>query len=160
MCSVPWPEFMVITFKKQACEDGLILPPEHSVVLIILIHYMMGKVNQVNEFSDVVACCMVAWCVHTRLRFPFTICSQSEHAFVFFGSSELSAALIHIQWLVSYVVLNLYTYMYSDLLWYDIFVNCNWVVTRWQYTFTQTIQNKQYIQQNNFGRVRAVPRLG
>ena len=27
--------------------------------------------------------------------------------------------------------------------WYDIFVNCNWVVTRWQYTFT----HKQYIQQ-------------
>ena len=25
----------------------------------------------------------------------------------------------------------------------DIFVNCNWVVTRWQYTFTQ----KQYIEQ-------------
>jgi len=24
----------------------------------------------------------------------------------------------------------------------DIFVNCNWVVTRWQYTFTQ----KQYIE--------------
>ena len=26
---------------------------------------------------------------------------------------------------------------------YDIFVNCNWVVTRWQYTFT----HKQYIEQ-------------
>ena len=26
---------------------------------------------------------------------------------------------------------------------FDIFVNCNWVVTRWQYTFT----HKQYIQQ-------------
>ena len=25
---------------------------------------------------------------------------------------------------------------------YDIFVNCNWVVTRWQYTFT----HKQYIE--------------
>ena len=25
----------------------------------------------------------------------------------------------------------------------DIFVNCNWVVTRWQYTFT----HKQYIEQ-------------
>ena len=47
---------------------------------------------------------------------------------------------------------------------YDIFVNYNWVVTRWQSTvhiYTQTIQNKQYIEQhNNFGRVRAVPRLG
>ena len=30
-----------------------------------------------------------------------------------------------------------------DMIWYDIFVNCNWVVTRWQYTFT----HKQYIEQ-------------
>jgi len=29
----------------------------------------------------------------------------------------------------------------SAKIWYDIFVNCNWVVTRWQYTFT----HKQYI---------------
>ena len=27
---------------------------------------------------------------------------------------------------------------------YDMFVNCNWVVTRWQYTFT----HKQYIEQH------------
>ena len=27
---------------------------------------------------------------------------------------------------------------------YDIFINCNWVVTRWQYTFT----HKQYIDQH------------
>jgi hypothetical protein len=26
------------------------------------------------------------------------------------------------------------------MIWYDIFVNCSWVVTRWQYTFT----HKQY----------------
>jgi hypothetical protein len=26
----------------------------------------------------------------------------------------------------------------------DIFINCNWVVTRWQYTFT----HKQYIEQH------------
>jgi len=60
---------------------------------------------------------------------------------------------------------------------YDIFVNCNWVVTWWhQYsthlhtnstqnntkqTIHRTTQNKQYTEQhNNFGRVRAVPRLG
>ena len=30
----------------------------------------------------------------------------------------------------------------SDMI-YDIFINCNWVVTRWQYTFT----HKQYIEQ-------------
>jgi len=30
-----------------------------------------------------------------------------------------------------------------DMIYYDIFVNCNWVVTRWQYTFT----HKQYIEQ-------------
>ena len=47
----------------------------------------------------------------------------------------------------------------------DIFVNCNWVVTRWQYPLhtnnTQNNTKQQYIQQhNNFGRVRAVPRLG
>lgn len=53
---------MLITIKRQACEDGLILPPEQSVVLIILIsiHYMMGKVKQLNEMRDVVVCCMVA----------------------------------------------------------------------------------------------------
>jgi len=28
---------------------------------------------------------------------------------------------------------------------FDIFINCNWVVTRWQYTFT----HKQYIEQHN-----------
>jgi hypothetical protein len=28
---------------------------------------------------------------------------------------------------------------------YDIFINCSWVVTRWQYTFT----HKQYIEQHN-----------
>jgi len=48
---------------------------------------------------------------------------------------------------------------------YDIFINCSWVVTRWQYTFT----HKQYIehrkqQPNNTNNnqckgVRAVPRL-
>jgi hypothetical protein len=48
----------LITFKKQACENGLILPPEQNVVLIILI--LMGKVKQLNELRDVVACCMVA----------------------------------------------------------------------------------------------------
>ena len=49
-----------------------------------------------------------------------------------------------------------------------IFVNCNWVVTRWQWystvqysTVQYTFTHKQYIEQhNNFGRVRAVPRLG
>jgi hypothetical protein len=31
--------------------------------------------------------------------------------------------------------------------WYDmIFINCNWVVTRWQYTFTR----KQYIEQHKY----------
>jgi hypothetical protein len=29
-------------------------------------------------------------------------------------------------------------------IWYDIFINCNWVVTRWQYTFT----HKQYTEQH------------
>ena len=32
---------------------------------------------------------------------------------------------------------------WEDNMIYDIFVNCNWVVTRWQYTFT----HKQYIEQ-------------
>ena len=27
---------------------------------------------------------------------------------------------------------------------YDIFVNCNWVVTRWQYTFTHKQYKEQY----------------
>jgi hypothetical protein len=34
--------------------------------------------------------------------------------------------------------------VYSDYnIRYDIFINCSWVVTRWQYTFT----HKQYIEQ-------------
>jgi len=28
----------------------------------------------------------------------------------------------------------------------DIFINCNWVVTRWRYTFT----HKQYIEQHKY----------
>jgi len=31
-----------------------------------------------------------------------------------------------------------------EKLWYDIFITCNWVDTRWQYTFT----HKQYIEQH------------
>ena len=55
-----------------------------------------------------------------------------------------------------------------EYLLYDIFVNCNWVspggrstVHIYTQTIHRTIQNKQYIEQhNNFGRVRAMPRLG
>jgi len=50
----------------------------------------------------------------------------------------------------------------------DIFINCNWVVTRWQqystHLHTNNTQNdtKQTIHRTTrqFGRVRAVPRLG
>ena len=50
---------------------------------------------------------------------------------------------------------------------YDIFVNCNWVATRWQqygtHLHTNTTQNdtKRTIHRTtqNFGRVTAVPRL-
>jgi len=78
---------------------------------------MMGKVKQLNEMRDVVVCCMVAWHVLMWLHFPSSIWIQLEHAFIFFGSPDQSTALIHIQWLViCYVVLNLYTHMYSDLL--------------------------------------------
>ena len=41
-------------------------------------------------------------------------------------------------------------------IWYDMFINCNWVVTRWQQysthlhtTIHRTTQNKQYIEQHN-----------
>ena len=52
--------------------------------------------------------------------------------------------------------------------WYDIFVNCNWVVTRWQqyssHLHTNNTQEgtKQTIHRTTqqFGRVRAVSRLG
>ena len=40
--------------------------------------------------------------------------------------------------LIPYLLAHIY-----DMIWYDIFVNCNWVVTWWQYTFT----HKQYIEQ-------------
>ena len=47
-----------------------------------------------------------------------------------------------------------------DNTWYDIFVNSNWVATRWQRYSTHLHTNRT---QNNtiiyFGRVRAVPRL-
>jgi hypothetical protein len=59
-------------------------------------------------------------------------------------------------------------------IWYDIFVNCKWVATRWQLyntrlhtnntqndtkqTIHSTTQNLRTVQ--NFGRVRAVPGLG
>jgi len=53
--------------------------------------------------------------------------------------------------------------------WYtDIFINCNWVVTRWQQysTHLQTNNTQNYTKQTvhrttqQFGRVLAVPRLG
>ena len=55
-----------------------------------------------------------------------------------------------------------------DMIWYDIFINCNWVVTRWQqystHLHTNSTQNdtKQTIHRTTqqFGRVLAVPRLG
>jgi len=59
------------------------------------------------------------------------------------------------------------TSLHGDTLWYDIFVNCSWVATRWhQYSthfYTHTIHRttqKEYTEQRkNLGRVRAVPRL-
>jgi len=55
--------------------------------------------------------------------------------------------------------------MIYDMIWYDTFVNCNWVVTRWQQysthlhtnntqndtkqTIHRTTQNKQYTEQHN-----------
>jgi len=30
----------------------------------------------------------------------------------------------------------LWTFRLGNTMIYDVFVNCNWVVTRWQYTFT------------------------
>jgi len=39
-----------------------------------------------------------------------------------------------------------------DMIWYDIFVNCNWVGTRWQqyntHLHTNNTQNKHYIEQH------------
>jgi hypothetical protein len=32
---------------------------------------------------------------------------------------------------------------------YDIFINCNWVVTRWPYTFTRTQYMEKHKQPNN-----------
>jgi len=54
------------------------------------------------------------------------------------------------------------------LSYFDIFINCNWVVTRWQYNSTHLHTNytqndtKQTIHRTTqqFGRVQAVPRLG
>jgi hypothetical protein len=37
----------------------------------------------------------------------------------------------------------LHTQPITALIWYGIFINCSWVVTQWQYTFT----HKQYIEQ-------------
>jgi hypothetical protein len=47
------------------------------------------------------------------------------------------------------VQIRIYSYYIQELIllyWYiDIFVNCSWVDTRWQYTFT----HKQYIEYRN-----------
>jgi hypothetical protein len=46
-----------------------------------------------------------------------------------------------------YFTAGLYRLLYSTVRYsmiYDIFIYCNWVVTRWQYTFT----HKQYIKQH------------
>jgi len=37
-----------------------------------------------------------------------------------------------------------FTFTFTLYMTYDIFINCIWVVTRWQYTFTR----KQYIEQH------------
>jgi len=55
-----------------------------------------------------------------------------------------------------------------DMIWYDIFITCNWVVTRWQqystHLHTNNTQNdtqqKTHRTTQQFDRVRAVPRLG
>jgi hypothetical protein len=65
---------------------------------------MMEKINQLNEFSDVVAC---AWLLDmsTWLCVLFSPYAPRQNMLVFFGSPDLSDALIHTQWLViCYVV--------------------------------------------------------
>ena len=37
------------------------------------------------------------------------------------------------------------------MIWYDIFVNCNWVYTRWQWYSTHL--HKQYIEKYNENRI-------
>jgi hypothetical protein len=39
-------------------------------------------------------------------------------------------------------------YIPHCIFWYDIFINCNWVVTRWQYTFTHIIRRTTQITTN------------
>ena len=54
-------------------------------------------------------------------------------------------SLLDSPWHIVFCILNLQVILitYRYMIWYDIFVNCNWVVTRWQqYTFT----HKQYIE--------------
>jgi len=46
-------------------------------------------------------------------------------------------------WYVWYDMI--YDIMIWYMIWYDIFINCNLVVTRWQYTFT----HKKYIEKHN-----------
>jgi hypothetical protein len=54
-------------------------------------------------------------------------------------------------------------YIWYDMIrydiWYDIFVNCNWVDTRWQQYSTHLNTNNTQNNTINSGRVRAVPRL-
>ena len=52
------------------------------------------------------------------------------------------------------------------MMWRDIFVNCNWVIARWQYCSTHLHTDKNNVHNNrttqittNLARVRAVPRL-
>jgi hypothetical protein len=60
----------------------------------------------------------------------FMYCLGPKHAA---GASEITKLYINVP-----------TDLFEHFVWYNMFINCNWVVTRWQYTFT----HKQYIEQH------------
>jgi hypothetical protein len=71
---------------------------------------------------------------HTKMRSKDATISLQNFFFFFakfFGVKYAKSDKFSCLWVIKRWV--------SKRLWYGTFINCNWVVTRWQYTFTQTI---------------------
>jgi len=92
--------------------------------------------------SDVYCAAKCAvWCASVRVASLWDVmCASVRVASLWDVMCEMC---ILYMW-YTYVWYDIWYDMWYDVIWYDISVNCSWVVTRWQYTFT----HKQYIEQH------------
>jgi len=75
--------------------------------------------------------CLCNICVRTCMHLNHVfVCSSRSRVFVRWSRTEIWLGLIAS--ICQYVLLLLFTFSII-IWWYDIFVNCNWVVTRWRY---------------------------